>query len=504
VQDWNHKGIVIIDEAAPSNRTKFDLDFSKIHEIIRPADVRESDRIRARLRKRGPETSDYCDLRVWKMSPLGVELVQPESESLFRKGESIDLEITLSGQRMYFEGLVVDLIQENEYIKLIGIRLSKRVERSDTDDRRKTPRWLCSDDYFPTCVGPSPGKINDYMLFQVRDVSLNGMQLLCSLRNKFLIPDMTLRLTVNFPTIGDFVAVVRIVRVGFATDTGKDRLSVGVQFLEITDYMRRTMGQYLVQFSNVESLEELRSFGYRPNSITRAVDFYYLKTEEDYREVLALRRIAHESDSNLRTSALTDEDMGDINDAEARILVGKYNGKIIATARIRFNTLDDPLEHEQFVTWPDQLPRRDQILEVSRVCNHPDFRRADLLAGLFQFACATCIQHERPWVLIGSWTNMVSFYEKLGFRKTGLHHSEELWRTEQHLMISNANDTMLGRGVNPIYWNLIWRMVSDHTIENGIIKPHGLDRVRLFIYKVVGPFAQLLFRLRRSPRRSRG
>lgn len=437
------------------------------------------------------------------MSPLGIELVHPAAGTDFKKGDSIDLEITISGQRMYFEGLVVDLVEENEHIKLLGVRLSRRFERNDTDDRRKTPRWLCSDDYFPTCVALSPGKINDYMLFQVRDVSLNGMQLICSLRNKFLIPDMKLRLTVSFPTIGDFVAVVKVARVGFATDTGKDKLSVGVRFLKVSDYMRKIMGQYLVQFSNVESLEELRHLGFRPNSVSKAVDFYYLKTELDYREVLKLRRLAHEADENLRDIQISDGDMGDIHDTQARILVGKHDGKIVATARIRFNSLDEPLEHEQFVDWPDQLPRRDLIIEVSRVCVHPEFRKGDLLAGLFQFACATCIQPERPWVVIGSWIEMVPFYKKIGFRETGLRHEEEVWNAEQHLLIGNATDAMLGRGVNPIYWNLIWRMVSDHTIENGLIQPRGLDLLRLIVYRALGPIAHILFSLRKRPRRKR-
>jgi predicted GNAT family N-acyltransferase len=265
--------------------------------------------------------------------------------------------------------------------------------------------------------------------------------------------------------------------------------------------MRKVLGQYLIQFSNVDSLDELRSLGFTPPSIARAVNFYFLKTEQDYRSVLALRHLAHIHDNNLKDKSVRDVDMGDIHDAEARIIVGKHADQIVATARVRFNSIDQPLEHEEFVDWPDRLPRRDLIIEVSRVCTHPDYRRGDLLAALFQFACATSIQHERPWVLIGSWSEMVPFYKKLGFRDTGLCHAEPLWNSKQHLMLGNARDTMLGRGVNPLYWNLIWRIVSDHTIENGIINPTGLDRVRLLLYRALGPFASLAVKLRRSPRK---
>ena len=103
----------ITEDKTVSSRTKFDLDFTRIHEIINPADVRERDRVLARLRKRDRDQSAYTSLRVWKMSPLGVELVHPSEGEVFSKGTPIDLEIIVSGQRMYFEGLIVDLIQEN-------------------------------------------------------------------------------------------------------------------------------------------------------------------------------------------------------------------------------------------------------------------------------------------------------------------------------------------------------------------------------------------------------
>jgi len=482
-------------------RSKYDLDFSAIHSLSKPADVRDYDRAVARIRRRGDDDA-FINVKLWKLSPLGVELVQPDGGHDFAKGDSIDLELIISAQRMSFEGLVVDLVQQNEHITLIGIRLSKRVERSTKDDRRGSPRWLCSDHYFPTCVAASPFVMHDITNFQVRDLSTDGMLLVCSLDNSHLLPGTKLRLTVNFPMIGDFVAMVKVARVGFYGSGGQDMLAVGVEFLSVTGQMRRVIAQYLIQFSNVGSLEELKDSGLRPESLTRAVNFYFIKTEEDYREVLKLRRIAHLADDNFIDESITDEDMGDIFDADSRILVGTFGGAIVTTARIRFNSIDEPLEHEEFVKWPDHLPRRDQIVEVSRAANHPDFRHGDLLIGLFQYIAATCIREEKPYFVIGSWEEMVPFYERLGFSDTGLNHSEPLWKHKQQIMLADGMTGLLGKNVNPFYWNLVWRMVAEHMIEAEILEPKGLDLIRFNMFKLLGPLARLAHRSGGGPRKS--
>ena len=258
---------------------KYDLDFKQIHDLIRPADVRPSDRVIARLRKRAPSDAEYVRCQVWKLSPLGVELVYP-SYGDFQKGDSIDIEITISGERSYFEGLIVDLVQANDDIKLIGIRLSKRSKTQSIDsDRRRSPRWICNQEFFPTAVAPGKIGIYDSMRFQVRDISRNGLQLTCSLRNKFLLPGMSLALAATFPEVGELLLRVRIVRIDITSEHGKDQLVIGTEFVSLSRRDRKVLGQYLIQFSDVESLEALRENGFEPHSVSRGVEFYFLKSE---------------------------------------------------------------------------------------------------------------------------------------------------------------------------------------------------------------------------------
>lgn len=488
-----------------SRRDAYGQSLPELHETISPADIRPHERVLARIRLR-EDGGAFEEIRVWRLSPLGVELVADHLGQSYRKGDPIDLELTLSGQRTLFEGLVVDLVSDHDNVRLLGVRLSRKIVSAVPGVERRTgERWICSDEFLPTCVAPTPGRFDDFMYFQVRDISAEGLQLTCSLRNKFLIPGMRLSLTTVFPMAQVVQLDIELVRVGIASFAGRDRLVVGTRFKSLSENSRTILGQYILQFGNVDTLDDLKKVGLAPQSVSLGVDFYNLKTEEDYRAVLELRFLAHRADGNLREGAEV-EDLADLNDARSRIIIGKYKGRTVATARIRFNEIDEPLEHETYVEWPKSLPRRDQIVEVSRVATHPAFRRNDLLAALFRYCYLNVVQSDRPWAVISCLDHMVSFYEKVGFRHTGLKHTEPLWQEDRvlNIMIINTTELVVGRGVNPFYWNLMWRDVAQFVSAQSIMQPTGIDRARLMAYKAFGPISALAFQVRRAMRPTKG
>jgi predicted GNAT family N-acyltransferase len=484
-----------------SRRSNNGPNFSDIHGEIHPADIRAKERVLARIRPRKGDSA-FESVRVWRLSPLGIELVADSLDLHLEKGQPIDLELVVAGQRTVFEGLVVDVVGNHDGIGFLGVRLSRKlVSAVPGVERRTGERWLCSDDFLPTCVAPTPGRFDDFMYFQVRDISADGLQLSCSLRNKFLIPGMRFSLTTVFPMAQVIALDVEVVRVSIAAYAGRDRLVIGTKFKSLPEHARSILGQYILQFGNVETLEDLRKVGLAPKSVSLGVDFYNLKSEDDYRAVLDLRLLAHTRDGNIGEGGSAD-DLADINDARARIIVGKYKGRTVATARVRFNDLDEPLEHEEFVEWPKSLPRRDQIVEISRVATHPDFRKNDLLAALFRYCYLNVVQSDRPWVVISCLDHMVSFYEKIGFSQTGLRHTEPLWKSDRvlNILIININELIVGRGVNPFYWNIMWRDVAQYMSSQSAIDPTGIDKIRLIAYRAFGPISSLALKYLRLTR----
>ena len=480
------------------SRDRFDLDFSEIHEAIIPAEVRSQDRIVARIKKRDGDSS-FQPIRVWKVSPLGIELVD-DPEQNFRKGDKVDLEIIIGGQRTYFEGLVVDLVIDNDAIRLIGIRLSNKRRLVETEgEKRRSVRWLCSEDFFPTSVCPTPGRYNEYIYFQIRDISTEGFQLLCSLRNKYLIPGTQLNLTASFPMVGDLSLPVRVVRTDISSERGKDYLVVGTEFISVSQATKNTIGQYLLQFTDAETLDELREAGFFPSSMSKGTDFQFLKSESDYEEVLNLRLRAHQAGGTVE-DATGAADMGDMFDTNSRIIVGKHKGEVITSARIHFNVLEEDMEHERYFEWPAELPRRDQIFEITRVCTHPKFRSGDLLASLLRFISATCLQPQRPWVLVSSTDDLLPFYEKIGMKNTGITYEHPMYKGNQNVLLSNAYDILLGKSTHPLYWNAVWKDVHKYLVDSGILVPDPMDRARIRAYRLMAPISKIVYGFSRKPR----
>ncbi len=277
--------------------------------------------------------------------------------------------------------------------------------------------------------------------------------------------------------------MIRIVRVGISSEGGRDFLVVGAEFVDINETTKSAIAQYLIQFSDVEDLDSLREQGFIPDSVANGVDFYFLKSEEDYRQVLNLRYEAHLREGNFGGTDVTPEDLADLRDASGRILVGKYHEKVVATGRILFPDVDTPLEQEDYIDWPVELPRRDQIIELGRVCTDPTFRKGDLFARVLQQVTATCVRVERPYVVVVALPHLLKLYKRLGCEETGLVHKQEFWKEQQHILIVNGFEVCMGKGVSPFVWNYIYREPFEYLLSAGLIQMAGMDRVRIMIYR---------------------
>ena len=410
-----------------------DDNFEDIHDIIFPADVRATDQISARLRRHGYD-ADPQEVRVWKLSPLGVELI-PADHSDYSKGDSVDLDLTVGGQTTHFEGLVVDLAPRENEKHILGVRFSKK-EDNDlvSEDRRKGSRWICSSQFDPVCIAANPAQFNDFLYLKIRDISKSGVRAVTSLRNKFIVPGMVLNLQISFPMTSQVSLIMTVARLALTAEAGKDYLEVGLEFTKLTMQQREAIGQYLIQFSDAESLRRIRSDGFFPTSLTRGVDYQYIKSKSDFLEVLQLRFNANQSAGKIPDQH-TATDMADIYDTRGRIIVGKYRGRIVGTARLTFNELGERMEHEEYVQLPDDFPRREQILECARAATNPEFRGSDLWNTLIQHIAIVAIQANRPWVVLSTTPELLDMYTRIGFTDTDLRYEHALYPGQEQCVL---------------------------------------------------------------------
>jgi len=470
---------------------------SPIHGSITPVDVRENNNISAKIVSTDPNFRFSKVLQVWKLSPLGVELIS-DGEMIIRKGIPVDLELQVGFHTSVLSGLIVDNVVEQQGRHILHIRLTPQIkERVESFERRKSNRWICSEDYYPTAVTSNPVLFNDFIYFTVRDISFGGMQLQTSLRNKFIMPGMIFKSMVTFPMISQVEMKLEIKSVRVDMTYGKEVLVIGATFDTTNKEVIQSVGQYLLQFSSATSLKDLRQDAFFVESIAEAVQFSYVRTKEEYEQVLKLRFESYALAGKIREGA-TYLDMSDEYDSRARIVIGRYKGEVIASARLIFNRFSDSMEQEKFIKWPSEFPRRDEMVEIMRACTHHEFRRSDLLISMYKFIAITVAQSKRKWIVICATDEMVPLYEKIGFHKVGLDYAHTgLNNLKHNVLLANVPHAMEGKTVGPLVWNLVWADVSSYLEQYGLIEPEPMTYVRLAIFRALKPLAQLMMRWKR-------
>lgn len=470
-----------------------DEDTSPVHGPFTPADVREGEAITARVVSLDPNVFLNSELRVWRMSPLGIELLTGKDDQLI-KGMHISLELKMGYQKSTLSGLVVDRVLEEKDQHVAHIRLVPSKESRTSDiERRDSDRWICSDQFFPTAVASNPVKFNDYLYFKIRDISFGGFKLHTSMRNKFIIPGISFECIVNFPMVSQTNMKLTVKNVRVELDGGKEVLSVGVTYNPLDDKLNKIVGNYLIQFGSVRSLEEIQNAGYLVHNVSDAIQYSYVKTKEDFEQVLRLRFDSYSAAGKIPDNK-TYLDMTDQFDAKSRIILGKYKGDVVCSARMIFHQFGEELEQEKFIKWPVDLPRQDEVVEIMRACTRADFRGSDLLLGMFKYMAVTVAQAKKRWIVICATDEMIPFYQKIGFKNVGLSYQHTgLNNIVHHIMLANFVDGMAGRTVDPIHWNLVWADSVEYMSQFEMIEVDPFMQIRLTIYRWFQPITKILF-----------
>lgn len=467
-----------------------------IHDRVLPADVRKQERVATRLR---PQNSNngFLSTKTWRISPFGVEVLVDSSNAL-SVGLSLDLEIVVAGERTRFSGIVVAEQPHSPVEHLVGIRFFRTHDESPNgEERRRSVRWLCSSQFYPTGIAPSPLYFDDWIFLQVHDISSAGMRLVTSLRNKYLLTGLHLQITFAFPAGGTASVRARIERISIGSYASEDRLIVGVSYTELDNKSRAVIGQYLLQFGDTDAIDSFREAGFISHSILRSVTLGYIRDEPDYRAVLRLRHSANLSAGQLSTSTDKYTDLAEREDSSSRILVAKHKGNIVATLRVRFPTREDPPEADAHAGWPASLPRAEQLLECSRLAIDPNFRGGDLLAGLMRYVSLTCLSTDRRYITMSVMRKFVPFYRKAGFTQTELSYHDPRWSEPLYVMIIDAAEGVRGKGVNPFYWGLMWKDLATEMVSSGLVSVSGLDQARMAFFRTLSPLSSTLVRLAR-------
>jgi predicted GNAT family N-acyltransferase len=464
----------------------------KLHSPFYPEDIRESDLISCRVKI----ADTWVSAKVFRISPLGVELVKTSEVKFLSVGQLVDLEIKLDMQKSSHTGVVVDVEYTEGTRNLVGIRLvSVSKNEPFSAERRKEQRFFSAPSFLPTASAPNPLRYNDILIFRAKELSASGLFLVTSLRNKFLMKDIELDLLLCLPVFGNVTVPVKIENIRIIREEGKEFLGVGVSIIGSSLAYKKIAGSYIMQFSEVNSSSELKNAGFPVEEFGKTIDFRYVKTESDYREVLSLRKLAYTAEGKANIED-PDESLATALDSKARIIMAYFKGKLVASAAVIFHDESSLTEHEEFSDCTKEMPTKDQMVEINRVCTHPDFRRSDLFLQLYRFLLILIVQSKRRYVTICATKDLAKLYQKLGFDLTEIQYVHpKLNNIPHYLLKCDVYKKVSGHGVGPLTWNFVLDSILPTLIRHAKDKGIQLDMTRIKIYLCFRPFMQLMQRI---------
>ncbi|MDY6919448.1 MAG: hypothetical protein SV765_04460 [Pseudomonadota bacterium] len=262
--------------------------------------------------------------------------------------------------------------------------------------------------------------------------------------------------------------------VGTVSDVSCDENGQQCCFLRI-DMLALSLEQQLTQycFHYLRTTpKELRRSGLRSYHVKDLVQFKFVETQQEYEDVLALRRRNYAAVRKVDAAAPLSK-LSYFFDRYSRILVVYHQGKAIGTATIIIGRREiEPMEVEVLMSEAEfeQLPAYDQMFEVAALCLDKGYRDTDILHGMFEHIYKHAMMNGRNYIVISSDKYLLEMYRTVGFQDTGFSFVQPKYRDlKMHVLVMDDLTTKWGKGMNPVTWWGVWGDVSLYLYRRRII-----------------------------------
>ena len=177
-------------------------------------------------------SSDNLFLKIKQLTPVGMECII-SSQDLKFLNLSDNVYVFFSDGRIY-EASILLVKQYIEDQKIIGIRFFNQIQEKYLGvDRRASFRWVCPNDFLPTCVSVNPTYYNDYVFFKIKDISEYGLRLITLVEYQSFMVGEQIDLLVNLPMISHLKISVLIKNIRIFIENKKEYFSIGVEFIDL-------------------------------------------------------------------------------------------------------------------------------------------------------------------------------------------------------------------------------------------------------------------------------
>jgi ubiquinone/menaquinone biosynthesis C-methylase UbiE len=346
------------------------------------------------------------------ITPFGLDALIPMAIDIDLRNRPILATARIGTIDFHVGGVVTEQDSHPDRTRVFfAFHSDSNVERI-TDERLST-RWRTREVLPPFGCFANPLKYSDTAYFVVRDVSLSGLRFHTSLRNKFLVRGQRFVCTVTFPSVGELTTTLAIRAVDLLeSDSGQMTLSVGAEFVDLSDRHIDLISKYLTRYSDAPLLR-LADEGLLADSLKGVIQFIEI---------------------SLKTSA----EKG-ANDAPSHEIVGHMLGESVIRARVQ--------------TYSGQLPwGGDQSgLLATDVKVQPQMMSTDVIRDVVAYL-ALCALNRSLSLLVIDANELGQELSALGFWPRRLPEEGQMTLWEINVAQASA-----GYGVGLLAWGGLWR-----------------------------------------------
>ncbi len=277
----------------------------------------------------------------------------------------------------------------------------------------------------------------------------------------------------------------------------KNTVTLVLKIDQLTKSLEADLVNQLVINPNV-TLETIRNAGFEIKNVAHHFRFRFVKTQEEYEQVLALRFAAYKAAGKV-TAETNIGSMAAPLDHISRILIALHGDKVIASVSLSFpETNDTTMDTERPLKggYPDFIPPKIEMIEVARLCTDPDYRRGDLLLRMFENIYKVLVTSDRKYLITSTDKKLWPLYKNLGFKKLGLKYDHPyLAGIEHDVILVHVNVATSGKDIDPLRWWYLYSKMTHFVEKREKIERSHYLRGRYLLFRTSAKILDFYFKL---------
>ncbi|MEO7423710.1 MAG: GNAT family N-acyltransferase [Fibrobacteria bacterium] len=427
-----------------------------------------------------PDKQTWVDVKLWDFTSLsfGIFCTTGNSGTApshplsgLSRGDEIEMRIRISQSQEFRIGCQVKNISPFKAGVKIGLRrLDLNLPHTIEVERRESLRLPLAPTLALNARIRHPFIYGYWCPLQVSDMNKNmGLSFLS--RDPSILIFTGMEMPIHFE-MANHRERPMIGRVTWVHASDGNQIKFGVACVDMDWKLHNGICDFLL-FSKQWTPGRLREAGFQAKLVKSRLRFRSVKTMSDYSEVLHLRRDTYVAAGKKPPGTRPEEMAGNL-DGQSRILMAHHHDKLVATVSFTFPNSEDTILDSQAgfpgQKYPILIPPRTNLIEVSRLCIHEEYRSTDLLQGMFEHGIKHFLLSDRHWLLTSAVADLLPLYLRIGFTKLNAsYHHKALNNQEHYLILAHRSTFLYGKGMNLLVWNALFGDLVRHLVNRKLI-----------------------------------